>query len=317
MPSSTYSDCWRLVRLYCPAAPTFLAREWINVAYKQLTASRAWAFLRKDGVLQIAASRSLTSVGVTLGSPTVTSAALFLAADAGRQFRLSGGPIYTVQTFTDASTLQLDRVYGEPTNAAVLTATILDAYATMPADFGSFRLIADPYTQRRLAFWIHEDQLNLYDPMLQFSDSGPRALVARAPSTYTPTLGRLQFQLWPTPTAARSYPYLYNVQADNLNDTDTLTGVLADGSQVLVAGALAAAARWPGTADLKNPYFNRDLAQLHQAEFLTGIQKLSLRDDEQYPDDLQRVDWSRWPLADLAYNDLALRASDATVGDYY
>ena len=315
MPS-TYSDVWRLVRLYCPAAPTFLAREWVNVAYKQLTAARQWGFLRKEAALTVQAARSLAAVGVTQSSATVTSAALFVSGDAGRQFRIGTYPIYTIQTFTDASTIVLDRAYGGDSSAAT-TAQILDAYATLPADFGSFRLIADPYNRRRLAFWLHEDQLNVFDPIRSHSDTGPRLLAARAPSSYTPTLGRVQYEYWPAPTGARSYPYLYNTQADNLNDTDTLTGVLADASQVLVAGALAAAARWPGTPDLKNPYFNADLAQMHQAEFAAGVQKLSLADDNQYPDDLMRVEWHRWPLADLAYNDVALRASDAPVGDYY
>jgi hypothetical protein len=59
---------------------------------------------------------------------------------------------------------------------------------------------------------------------------------------------------------------------------------------VLVAGALAQAALWPGTPDKPNPYFNAGLAQTKAAEFKLGLQSLSLRDDEQYPDDL----WDYW-----------------------
>jgi hypothetical protein len=210
----------------------------------------------------------------------------------------------------------LDRAYGEPSSAAAV-ALVLDAFATMPADFGSFRVIADPYNQRRLAFWITEDQLNVLDPTRMAGDTGPRVLVARAPSTYTPTLGQVQYEYWPRPTAARSYPALYNKQADTLNDTDVFTGVLADGAQVLIAGALAQAAGWPGTGDRPNPYFNATIARDKQLEFRQGIQSLSLRDDEQYPDDLATVHWERWPLADLAYNDQALRSTDATVADFY
>lgn len=315
MPAASYGEVWRTVRLYAPAAPTMLCREWVNVAYKLLTRSRSWGFLRAELRLTISASRSLT-VGVTLGSATVTSAGLFLAADQGRQFAVGSYPVYTVQTFTDVNTLVLDRAYGE-TTAPAASAKVFDAYATMPADFGSFRLIVDPYNQRRLAYWIHEDQLNLLDPTRFSSDTGPRVLASRAPSTYTPTLGRIQYEYWPQPTAARSYPALYNLQADSLVDGDTLTGVLADSGQILIDGALAQAARWPGTPDLKNPYFNADLARSHDASFREGIQKLSLKDDNQYPDDLQMVHWERWPLADLAYNDQSLRATDAIVADLY
>jgi hypothetical protein len=304
------------VRLYVPAAPTFLVREWVNVAWKQLTAARRWGFLRGELVLTIQASRAIASCGVTQGSPTVTSAGLFVAGDAGRQFQVTTYPTYTIQSVTDVNTMVLDRAYGEPTAPAAV-GLVLDAYATLPADFASFRVIADPYTQRRLAFWISEDQLNLLDPTRMAGDSGPRLLVARSPSNYAPTLGQTQYEYWPRPTAARSYPARYNKQADTLNDTDTFTGVLADGAQILIAGALAQAAQWPGTGDRPNPYFNAAIATAKQLEFRQGIQTLSLRDDEMYPDDLATVHWERWPLADLAYNDVALRATDATVGDLY
>lgn len=312
-----FGHCWRTVRLYCPAAPTFLVRAWVNDAYKKLAAARRWAFLRGQLRLTINAARTVSPVTVTRGSATVSSVGLFVAGDAGRQFRVGDQPIpYTILTVPDANTITLDQSYGDA-NSAAASATIYDGFAVMPADFGSFRVIADPYTQRRLAFWIHEDQLNVLDPARTASDSGPRCLVAASPSTASATLGRIVYEYWPRPTADRSYPALYNKQADNLIDTDTLTGVLADGAEVLINGALAQAAQWPGTADQANRYFNLGLAKEKKAEFEVGIQRLSLRDDEQYPDDLATVHWERWPLADLAYNDQSLRASDATLADLY
>lgn len=311
-----FGYCWRTVRLYCPAAPTFLARAWVNAAWKQLAGSRRWGFQRGDLRLTINAARSISPVVVTRGSATITSAGLFLAADQGRQFRITSQPTYTIQTFTDVNTIVLDQAYGED-SSAVAVASVFDGYATMPADFGSFRLIADPYNQRRLAWWVHEDQLSMLDPARAAGDMGPRCLIARAPSTYIPTLGRVQYEYWPRPTADRSYPALYNKQADDLNDTDVFTGVLADGAQVLIDGALWHAAQWPGTSDKANPYFNRGVSAEKKQDFLDGVQKLSLRDDEIYPDDLATVHWEHWPLADLAYNDQSLRATDASLADFY
>lgn len=311
----TFGDVWRRVRLHVPAAPTFLVREWVNTAWKPLARSRHWSFLYGELRLTIAAARSLASVTTTNGSATVTSAGLFVAADQGRQFRTANYPVYTIQTFTDINTLQLDIPYGE--TGGVSAATIYDGYYTAPADFESFRLIADPYNQRRLAFWISADQLNILDPTRQGSDSGPRLLAQRPSSTYTATLGRVQYEYWPRPTAARSYPAFYNKLADRLDDTSTFSGVLAQAADVLVAGALAQAALWPGTPDRPNPYFNAALAREMKLEFYDGIQHLSLRDDDQHPDDMATVHWERWPLADLAFNDQALRATDATVADLY
>lgn len=311
----TFTDAWRQVRLYVPVAPHFLVQAWVQDAWKTLARTRPWSFLRGELVLTINAARTVASVTVTQGSATVTSVGLFLAADAGRQFRVGTFPTYTIQTFTDASTIVLDRVYGEDT--ATGAASIYDGYAVMPADFGSFRLIADPYNQRRLAFWITEDQLNLLDPTRQASDSGPRLLAAYTPSTYTPTLGRIRYEYWPRPTTARSYPAIYNRQADNWTEGEAFSGVLADGKDVLLKGALAQAAQWPGSGDVKNPYFSLELSDRLQKEFLFRSQQLALRDDDQYGDDLQRVHWEHWALADLAYNDQALRATDATISELY
>jgi hypothetical protein len=313
--AETFGDVWRRVRLHVPAAPTFLVREWVNAAWKPLGRMRHWSFLTADLRLTIAVERALAAVTVTNGSTSVTSAGLFLAADAGRQFRVSSFPIYTVQTFTDANTIVLDSAYGEDSDS--VAATIFDGYAVLPADFESFRIIADPYNQRRLAYWITADQINILDPTRQASDSGPRLLSPVSPSSYTPTIGRPRYEYWPRPTAARSYPARYNKMAARLDDTVTFSGVMAEAADVLVAGALSQAAQWPGTPDLPNPYFNLALAREKKGEFLAGVQQLSLRDDDQSPDDMATVHWERWPLADLAYNDQALRATDATVADLY
>jgi hypothetical protein len=289
----------------------------VNDAWKALTRSRSgqWAFLRTQAALQIAAARTLAAVTATKGSATITSAALFVAADVGRQLRLSTYPFYTITVFTDASTVTIDRIYGEET--ATASATIFDGYAVVPADFGQFDLIADPYNQRRLAFWITADQLNLLDEARSASDTGPRLLATAMPSTATATLGRIQYEYWPRPTGNRSYPYTYFKQGANLAENFAFTGVLADGGDVLRKGALSQAARWPGTSDKANPYFNLGLADRLDAEFKAGVQQLSLRDDDQQGSDLARVHWERWPLADLAYNDASLRSTDATIADLY
>src|SRR4030095_14607345 len=86
---------------------------------------------------------------------------------------------------------------------------------------------------------------------------------------------------------------VYHRQGDRLTDGDVFAGVLADGAEVLVAGALAQAALWPGTGEKPNPYFNAGVAQTKANEFKYGVQMLSLRDDEQAPTDL----WDAWEMA--------------------
>jgi len=313
--AQTYADVWRSVKLHASAAPTFLVRDWVNDAWKTLTRKRSTAnYLRVNYALTINAARAV-AVTVTRGSATVTSVGLFVAADVGRTFRVQNFPNYTIIAQPDINTITLDRAYGE--DNASSTGQIYDGYAVLPADFGQFDLIADPYNQRRLAFWITEEQLNMLDPTRQSSDTGPRLLATASPSPVPATLGQTRYEYWPKPTANKSYPCYYYKQGTSLADSFAFVGALSEAGDVLKKGALAQCARWPGTADKLNPYFNLGLADRLDKEFDLGCQMLSLRDDDQAGSDYLRINWDRWPLADLAYNDQSLRRTDATIADLY
>jgi hypothetical protein len=223
MPAFTYGDCWRTVRLYCPAAPTFLAREWVNAAWKQLLAARRWGFMRGEATL-----------------PILTS----------------------------------------------------DLYVTLPTDFASFRVVVDKSRQVRICFDKSLAELGCTDPA-NVATGPVTALVAASPSVTPPTVGQARYLVYPHGSAS-TLTAVYNRQGARLDDTSVLTGVLADGGEVLIAGALAQAALWPGTGEKPNPYFNTGLAKTKADEFKYGVQMLSLRDDEQYPDDL----WDSWTLCD-------------------
>jgi hypothetical protein len=235
-----FGYAWRTVRLYCPAAPTFLAREWVNTAWKQLLAARRWGFMRG---------------GLTLN----------------------------------------------PLPA--------DLYAVLPPDFASFKVVVDQARGVRISFTHSLDELPV-----GVTASGPcTALVAASPSTDPLTLGQTRYRYYPSGSGS-TLTAVYHRQGARLTDTDVFSGVLADGAEVLVAGALAQAALWPGTPDKPNPYFNATLAQNKAAEFKYGVQMLSLRDDEQYPDDL----WDSWPEADCGClgGGGDYRETDASIGYY-
>lgn len=231
--SQDFGYVWRTVRLYCPSAPTFLAREWVQAAWKQLLAARRWGFLR-----------------------------------------------------------------GEVT----LATTATDTHVLLPPDFASFRVVVDQSRQVRIPFRYSLDQLAAADPGLTASGQ-PNALVAT-----TPLYGQPRYRLYPSGAPA-TLTAVYHRQGERLLDGITFEGVLADGAEVLVSGALAHAALWPGTGDKANPYFNAGLAKAKADEFRYGTQMLSLRDDEQYPDDL----WDSWADATEACGPMGgdPRATDA------
>lgn len=307
----TFEDVWRNVLLVAPDVPALTVRKFVTDAYLNLSGRRGWNYLRKAGSISVLAARTLT-VGVTIGSTTITSAAGFVATDAGRQFRVGTGDTFTVLTFTDASTLVLDRAYTGATNAAA-SGTILDAYATMPADFGRFEALVDSVQQRRLAWWIPQEVVNGLDP--QRNNSGTPTLLS--PITPAPSTGYARYEWYPRPSSAAVYPYLYVQRPIAPADTDTLVGVLAERPDVLEAGALAACARYPGTADRPNAYFNLPLARDLSAEFEQLAQQLNLRDDDRAPQDYVSDEfWARAATWDYSGNLQLLRQTDAGISDY-
>lgn len=313
--AETFDDAFRRARLHFTGVPALLVRDWVQDAFTRACESRGggWGFLRKEASINILAARSL-SITFTQGSQTATSAAGFVATDAGRQLKSSSYPVYTIASVGDVSTITLDRPYAATSGA--VTTTILDAYVTCPADFHRFLIIYDPYNQRILPFWVSQDEMGIADPARRNTDTGPRYLVSQGASTATATLGQPRYEFWPMPTSPRQYPYLYYQQAPRFADDTPLPGVFANRSDLLKLGAQVQAAEWPGTAEQKNPYYNLALADRLEKKWEIELQRVSLADDNQYPEDLVAVNWARRYGA-LAPTASLLRQTDATLADYY
>lgn len=291
-------------------------QTWTQQAYEELAGKRHWAWLRREFLLTTLVSRDL-DVTFTNASTAITSAALFLASDAGRQIRvgLTGTPTYTIDTVTNASAAVLTAAYQGSNGLA--TAKISDIYLVMPADFRSFETVTDPSIQRPIAWWIARDRLDLFDPGRVAYDSRLRVLASAELSSATATLGRLTYEAWPHPTTSSTYIVKYFARTDSLADDDPFKGVLATKAEALQWGALARAARWPGTVTQKNPYFNLPLALQLEGKFREECKTLDVMDDDQYLMDLQQVDLSKFGLAALSADTTLMRQSDATMADYY
>lgn len=317
--AETFRDLWQITALHAPTAPIPLVQHWCQNAYEDLCGRRHWSFLRVDGFINTLASRTVT-VSFVQGDTAITSAALFVATDAGRQIRLGNGgvgnPVYTIDTVTDASNAVLTQAY-QDVDVAAATATISDIYLIMPADFRSFNVVRDPTIQRPIAWWISKDRLDLFDPGRIASDTRFRVLVAAALSRATATNGRYTYEAWPYPTAAGTYIMQYFKKAPKLVDTDSFEGPLSDWTNVLHTMALADAAKWPGTPTQKNPYFSLALAKQLEADAQFSLKQLDLADDDVYLMDLQQVDLAKFGLASISADTTLLRATDATMADYY
>lgn len=314
--SDTFEDAWRRARLRMPGVPALLVRDWVQDAFTRAVEYRAngWSFLRTESSLDTLASRTVT-ITFTQGSTAITSAAAFVASDAGRQIRTSANtyPYYTIASVTNASAAVLDRVFADTGGA--IASTILTAYAVMPADFKRFLVIIDRDYQRIVPFWFSQDQLAISDPARRSSDSGARYVVAQGYSTATATLGQVRYEYWPNPSSAKHYPYLYYRKAPRLADSDPFPGPFSNREDLFVLGAQLEAAEWPGTSAQKNPYFNSALADRLQKKWDMKLQELSLADDNIYPEDYLVVDFAKLYGVMTSTTSL-LRQTDATLADY-
>lgn len=315
MPAASFSEVWRRVRLYAGNVPAHLAREWVQSVYGDVCGRRHWAWLRAETLLTTRAARALTATLLQGSTAFVAPNADLVDTDVGRQIRVAKQSIYTIDTVEDASNATLTVPYAGVSDTVSMS--IHDRYLVMPEDFRSIHTVTDLQLQRPIAWWISKDRLDLFDPGRIAGDSRFRVLVAGAYAVASAVAGRVAYEAWPAPSAAGTYGLAYFKQSDSLPEDDPLPGVLGTRTDVLVEGALARCAMWPGTPTEKNPYFNPALARLHTDRFDRLTKQLDVLDDDQYLMDLQQVNLAKYGLAAISADTTLMRQSDATMADYY
>ena len=141
---STYEQLWKGVQLRCPAAPTFLARQWIDFRFRKLWDRKLWSWQRKTGQFIFDAAYGTGTVACTRGSFTVTGVGTAWTTDLNaHQFRIGlNAPIYTILNVTSATTLDLTEPWGAPSSTGT-TYSIYNAYQTVPSDFEKFDVVID------------------------------------------------------------------------------------------------------------------------------------------------------------------------------
>lgn len=284
MAANTFLEMTRSLRLYVPQLPITLAEQFIRDTYRQILERRDWSALRREGEFQLNVMKTAGTVAVTRGATTVTGTSTsFASTDTGRQIKIGqDAPLYTV-TYVSSTSLTLDRAYGGDTVTAS-TYKVFDGYVSAPTDFLRFLYVIDPENGFRLRHWITQDELNAMDPQrLNFGE--PYLVVDRMFNTASTPMP--QYELWPYASAAKTLYYVYIKRAaDLVSDTDIPIWPLR--SDVIVQGALAEVAKWPGTIKEPNPYFSRpDLWKAYKAEFEDRMIELERKDMEVYMTGLQ------------------------------
>jgi hypothetical protein len=300
---STYESIYRAVMLRCPSASLFLARQWVDYAYRSLWDRRLWSFQRKRGQFIMPAAYTTGLATVTLGSTTVTGVGTTFTSDmVNRQFRLGiNTPIYTIASFTNATTIDLADVWGAA-GAASAPYSIYQAYVTVPSDFQDFISLWDPQMNWQLNLHTSQEELNSWDA--QRASTGTAYVVADYDyeSLFSnPPLPR--YEIWPHQTAAYCYPFLYTSRPPDLSDPGASLPRMIRGD-VILEMALAQCARWPGPSkDAPNPYFNMQLAMSHDATAQRMLFDLERTDEEIVLNNLSYFSPNSLPFATIPTGD--------------
>ena len=286
MGLDTFSSVTRAVQLRCPSAGAFLARQWVDHSFRDLSERRAWSWLVKRQQFMFAALYNTGTVDVTRSSTTVTgTGTTFTGAMVGRQFRLGvGSPIYTIATYTSATSIELDQVYAG-TTATGQSYQIYNAYLTVPSDFHSFISVIDPAYAWKLWTNVMQSEIDAADP--QRASAGQPYVVSATSYDTTTTPPTMRMEFWPHVQQQYYLTYLYEARATDLSDANASLPRFIRGD-LLLEMALAKAAMWPGaSADAPNPYFNLNLALMHGKNAERLIQEAERQDDDASAQDLR------------------------------
>lgn len=296
--AETFREIIGKVMLHCSAAGAMLCRTWVEDGWLALNERRTWSHLRFQGNFSTSASRTGTC-GVTNGDTLVTAVGLtFSSTDVGRQFRVGNGLPMTIIELQGADAV-LDIAYAGSTDAAA-TGSILDAYITMPENFGRFIDVIDPVNQWRLHLWITEQELSIRDPARQYTQD-PWALVN---GTYSPVPGlegRVRYELWPYSTGAKRYDYLGVKRGAPVIDTRYPDGPFRQRPDIVRKCALMAAASWK---DPRNRYYDPSLANKLETQLNELLAPLERVDEEIYLTmlDTLGLDRMRWAPLDSTWS---------------
>lgn len=274
MAQATLREMAREVQQYSGGVlPILLAERFIRDRYRKACEKSLWSFKIGRGQLFTENIYNTGTVTLTKGDATVTgSGTTFTSGMVGRQFR-SGGFVYTIDDYTSPTSIELDRDWQYTTQSGSLYDIVTSYLSPSESDFHAFVSIIDPARGWRLRTGYTVMDLDIVDP--RRAASSTPVLLAGMPYNGSTE----QYELWPNPTSNYQYPYIYEKRIADLSAaSDTPFKIIR--SDILVKGALADLARWPGTPQEKNPFYDPYFNQWKSREndFDTELDRVMVED---------------------------------------
>jgi hypothetical protein len=293
-----FIDLWRRLKQRCPSLPVPECQKIIRDRYRQILDHTTWSFQYGRG--QFITNKEIAGTcTVVHNSPNVSATSAALPGDSttivGRQIIFNGQqPIYSIIDNTDASSLVMDQAYGGASGSSV-SFEISNIYFTPESrcsDFERLIAIVDPPNNWQLPFNVHIEELNDIDPQRSsvgtpwmFADMGWNNQYLSQLGTgivdqfgYSSTSDALpQKEMWPRPISDYVYPYVYLRRITDLSDPNSKPLGFIRGD-VILEGALADAAGYPGTVEVPNPMANPVYMNMHTKKYENMLHDMIIRD---------------------------------------
>lgn len=301
---STFGDLWRKILLYCPDLPLPLAQEFVNTAYSRALTNIDWTGLKGYGNIILPAQYNTGTANVQQDSGTVVGNATAWTTDMiGRQFYMNGrAPFYTITAVdVGAQTLTLDRYWGEA-SATGGSYMIQLIYVVLPTDFSCFTSIVDLINRWQIWKDVPQEWLDRVDAARTYAGSPSWVVSYASPSPVTATLNQVRYEIWPRGGGDKTYPYTY-IKKPPLLSADSDRIIYPIRGDLVREGALSELSLWPGTSQIKNPYYDLSMHKTHEERFQERLE-LILNEDQNIRQSRVWFEEERkgWPMAPIDSN---------------
>lgn len=307
MADQTFEQLWKKVQLYAPDLPTPLAQEFVNTAYSHAVTWDRWRELREEFDISVPVVHQTGTVTAQKGVDTVLGAGTAWTSNMlYRQFMVNSiTPMFTIiNVNVPGQVITLDRPFAGTHEGAGLSYEIGQYYLEVPTDFGTWDIIRDVDNNWKLHTNFQQRQIDVWDT--KRATTGTPWVVAAAPSRLTYLNGVatnaspvLRYEFWPRPSPGpKNYSCRYIKTPALLTNPDDRPHAPIRGD-VLRKGALAELALWPGTATVKNPYYDIQNHNVMAKEFLQGLTECWKMDQEWAQTAILYEDWEGVPYAPI------------------
>jgi len=265
-----------------PDAPVTLIKQWINESQRRILDRRDWYGTMVKGQLYVPQVYQQGTATVTLGSTTVTGVTSGAGATGwttgmiGMQFR--GGFVTPICTIVNVDAVNqvitLDLPWSAPSMSGAIGYSIFQGYVSLGANIRRLYQCVNQRNGYPMSCNWPQDILNVYDTWRTYQGW------TWAVANYSPTQdGQPQFELYPPPTYAQSFPFLAYIQPpDMVQNTDyPVLGLRGD---LIIAGATADALLYKGRG---SRYYDANGAAAAAKRYEFELQIAMTRDDEFAP----------------------------------